>query len=69
MMYTTGNGERRLRVINYRYPIVNNIEVLYEAVDYLAFSNVLFLLFTAFVSGIFKQVGSKSILKSQRGVC
>ena len=52
MMYTTGNGERRLRVINYRYPIVNSIEVLYEAVDYLTFANVLFPTFRSYAGSI-----------------
>lgn len=40
-MYTTGDGERRIRVINYRYLVTNKLEVLYEAGDYLAFANVL----------------------------
>ncbi len=41
MMYTTGEGERRIRIINYRYPIVNSIEQLYEGVDYITFANIL----------------------------
>lgn len=40
MMFTTGSGERRVRIINYRYQITNKIELLHEAADYLAFSNV-----------------------------
>ena len=41
MMFTTGDGERRVRILNYRYQITNKIEALHEACDYLALSNVL----------------------------
>lgn len=43
MMFTDGNGERRIRIINYRYLITNKISILHEACDYLAVSNVLIL--------------------------
>lgn len=41
MMYTTGEGERKIRVINYRYPVVNSLSTLYEAGDYLTVANLL----------------------------
>ena len=42
MMYTNGKGERRIRVINYRYLISQKLDNMYDSVDYLAFSNVRF---------------------------
>jgi hypothetical protein len=39
-MYTSGGGERRIRVINFRYHISTKLENVYESVDYLAVANV-----------------------------
>ena len=41
MLFTTGNGLRKIRLINYKYGITAKVEVLHEACDYLAFCNVL----------------------------
>lgn len=41
MMYTSGNGERRIRVINFRYLTSSKLENVYESVDYLAVANVI----------------------------
>ena len=43
MMYTTGNGERRIRVLNFRYLISSKLENVYESVDGLTVANVTYL--------------------------
>lgn len=40
MMYTNGSGERRIRVINYKFDISSRLEVFYESLDYLTLANV-----------------------------
>lgn len=40
-MFTTGDGDRVIRIINYRYQISNKIEQIHEACDYLAVANVI----------------------------
>lgn len=48
MMFTTGDGERRVRILNYRYMATNKIEALHEAADYLTVANVIIPLFSSF---------------------
>ena len=40
-MYTTGNGERRIRCINYKFDVKNQPAALYESIDYLTLSNTI----------------------------
>jgi len=40
LMYTTGNGERRIRVLTYRFDVSAKIEDVYESSDYLTIANV-----------------------------
>lgn len=40
MMYTTGSGKRKIRVINYRYSLSDKLDAIHSAADYLAFANV-----------------------------
>jgi len=46
MMYTNGRGERRIRVINYKYEVTNNLEKIYDSIDYLTTANVKCYLFS-----------------------
>jgi hypothetical protein len=39
-MYTTGSGERRIRVINYKFDVTNRPAALYESIDYLTLANI-----------------------------
>ena len=39
-MYTNGSGERRIRVINYKFDISSRLEVVYDSLDYLTLANV-----------------------------
>ena len=41
MLFTIGDGLRKIRLINYKYGITAKVEVLHEACDYLTFCNVL----------------------------
>ena len=41
MLFTTGNGQRKIRLFNYKYNLTTKIEVIHEACDYLAFCNLL----------------------------
>lgn len=41
MMYTTGSGKRKIRVLNYRYTLSDKIDSIHSAADYLSFANVL----------------------------
>ena len=45
MMYTTGNGERRIRIINFRYLVSQKLESTYDSIDYLAVANVINLIY------------------------
>ena len=40
MMYTNGNGQRKIRIINYRYHLTDKLEQIHQAADYAAFANV-----------------------------
>jgi len=40
-MYTTGKGERRIRVINYKFEVRNQPGALYESIDYLTVANII----------------------------
>lgn len=40
-MYTNGKGERRIRIINYKFNVSSNLEMVYDSIDYLTFANVL----------------------------
>lgn len=40
-MYTSGSGERRIRVINFKFEVSNRPGALYESIDYLTLSNVI----------------------------
>ena len=45
LMYTTGSGQRRIRIINYKFEVSSRLEQVYDSVDYLTFANVILLLF------------------------
>lgn len=40
MMYTNGSGQRKIRIINYRYLLTDKLEQIHQAADYAAFANV-----------------------------
>ena len=40
-MYTTGNGERRIRVINYKFEVSNQPGAMYQSIDYLTLTNII----------------------------
>jgi len=44
-MYTTGSGQRRIRIINYKFEVSSKLEQVYDSVDYLTFANVILLIF------------------------
>lgn len=40
-MYTTPSGERRIRVINFKFEVSNRPGAIYESVDYLTLANII----------------------------
>ena len=40
MMFTTETGERRIRVINYKFDVSSKLEQVWDSVDYLTFANM-----------------------------
>jgi hypothetical protein len=40
MMYSTGNGQRKIRVINFEFDVTANFDHIYDRADYLAMANV-----------------------------
>jgi hypothetical protein len=44
LMYTTGLGERRIRVINYKFEVSSRLESVYDSLDYLTFAYVFIIL-------------------------
>lgn len=41
MMFTNGQGERVIRVINYRLQVVEKLELVHQGADYLAVANII----------------------------
>lgn len=41
IMFTTGDGDRVIRILNYRFYVTNKIQAVHEACDYLAVANIL----------------------------
>ena len=46
-MYTTATGQRRIRVINFKFDVSNRPGSLYESIDYLSLANILLRNFSA----------------------
>lgn len=41
MMFTNERGERRIRVINYKFDVSPKLEPVYDSLDYLTFANIM----------------------------
>ncbi len=49
-MYTTGEGIRKIRVINYQFMVTNQEDNVFNSADYLAYANVHKYIYLAYVS-------------------